>query len=237
MVMKQRWSQLLFAHWEVDAAALAKKLPPGLTLDTFEGRAFVGVVPFTMSGVRPLYLPAVRALSDFHETNVRTYVHREGRDPGVWFFSLDAANAVAVKLARAWFKLPYHYARMQLEVTREPGDALSAYYRTTREWPGPLPGRLEARYDVRAPVRPAEPGTLEHFLAERYVLYAYKNEALYLGRVHHAPYPLRVAELRSLDEDLLAAAGLARPDAPPSLVHYAEEVSVDVYALERLATR
>src|SRR5690349_20824053 len=85
VVMHQRWHHLLFLHWTVPAAALRTLLPPGLTLDTFEGRPYVGLVPFTMTGVRPARLPSFPPLSNFHETNVRTYVHREGRDPGVWF--------------------------------------------------------------------------------------------------------------------------------------------------------
>src|SRR3954468_5466406 len=113
-VMQQDWHHLLFLHWTVDPGAIRRLVPDGLDLDLFEDRAYVGLVPFTMSGVRPVGLPAVRGLSDSHETNVRTYVHRAGRDPGVWFFSLDAASALAVALARRFFHLPYYHARMRL---------------------------------------------------------------------------------------------------------------------------
>ena len=111
-VMRQNWRHLLFLHWVVSPERLRPLVPAGLDLDLFEGRAYVGLVPFTMTDVRPLWAPAVAGLSNFHETNARTYVHRAGRDPGVWFFSLDAANPVAVALARAFFHLPYHHARI-----------------------------------------------------------------------------------------------------------------------------
>ncbi|MDQ2731238.1 MAG: DUF2071 domain-containing protein, partial [Armatimonadota bacterium] len=170
-VMFQRWAQLLFLHWVVPAEIIQGRLPPGLTLDTYEGKAYVGLVPFTMTGVRPVWAPAVRHLSDFHEINVRTYVHREGKDSGVWFFSLDAANAAAVRLARAWYRLPYHFARMSMAL--EPGaegPARSIQYETERLWPGPTPAGASIRYSVGdTPPTPAAPGTLEHFLAERYI--------------------------------------------------------------------
>ena len=124
-VMRQRWADLLFLHWPVAPETLQPLLPPGLTLDTFEGQAYVGLVPFTMTGVRPVWAPPVRWLSNFHETNVRTYVHREGKDPGVWFFSLDAANSIAVRIARAAWKLPYHYARMSLSRRAAAGPVIA----------------------------------------------------------------------------------------------------------------
>src|SRR3954453_2487739 len=119
-VMRQSWRDLLFVHWACDPDAIRALIPEGLELHVLEGRAYVGLVPFTMTGVRPVGLPSVPWLSSFHETNVRTYVHRGGRDPGVWFFSLDAANPIAVRLARKLFHLPYHDARMFLE--RETGS-------------------------------------------------------------------------------------------------------------------
>lgn len=224
--MRQRWADLLFLHWTVPPESLQRLLPPGLTLDTYAGEAYVGLVPFTMTGVRPAWLPSVPWLSAFHEVNVRTYVHFEGRDPGVWFFSLDAANPVAVRLARALWKLPYHFARMTLR-RDESGEVA---YASERLWPGPTPAACALRYAPVGPVTPAVAGSREHFLAERYILYAYGGGRLWTGRVHHAPYPLQAATVRALDESLVAAAGIARPDDAP-LAHYAAEARVHVYPL------
>jgi len=223
--MYQCWSDLSFLHWPFSPEAIRPLLPPGLELDTFEGKAYVGLVPFTMTGVRPVWSPPFKPLSDFHETNVRTYVHYQGRDPGVWFFSLDAANVPAVRIARALWKLPYHFARMQLEKAN--GEIL---YRSERLWPAPTPATCDVRIRPIGPVAPAAVGTLEHFLAERYILYAYARSRLYTGQVHHTPYPLQQAELLALDASLLEAANLARPDTQP-LVHYASGVDVRIFPL------
>ncbi|HSB60176.1 MAG TPA: DUF2071 domain-containing protein, partial [Vicinamibacteria bacterium] len=194
-------------------------------VDTFEGRAFVGLVPFTMRGVRPVWSPSIPWLSSFHEVNVRTYVHRGGRDPGVWFFSLDAANPVGVLVGRTAWKLPYHFARMRLALE---GPAIS--YASERRWPPPRPAACALRYEPVGPVRPASAGTLEHFLVERYVLYARSGGRFLAGRVHHSPYPLQPARVEALDEGLLAASGIERPRSAP-LVHYARGVDVDVFPL------
>lgn len=223
--MFQRWSELSFLHWRFPADAIRPLLPPGLELDTFAGEAYVGLVPFTMTGVRPVWAPPCKPLSNFHETNVRTYVHYKGRDPGVWFFSLDAANMPAVRIARALWKLPYHFARMSLETAH--GEIT---YTSERLWPGPIPAGCSVRTRPVGPITTAAIGTLEHFLAERYILYAYARSRLYAGRVHHTPYPLQRAELLSLDETLLKAADLTRPDLQP-LVHYARGVDVRVFPL------
>lgn len=227
-VQYQRWNDLLFLHWRVPVAVLRGLIPTTLEIDTFEGEAWVGVVPFSMREVRPSWAFAVPPISNFEETNVRTYVHREGRDPGVWFFSLDAANALAVWIARTFWDLPYFTAAMSIAK----GPEGSIAYRTARK--GAAQGRLSADYRPLGSPSPARPGTLEHFLAERYVLYAPRADgSLRLGRVHHTPYPLERVELRAWSEDLTAAAGIVRPDEPP-LVHYAAGVSVDVFALEDL---
>jgi uncharacterized protein YqjF (DUF2071 family) len=231
--MRQQWRHLLFLHWEVPPSVLRPLVPQGLELDLHSGKAYVGLVPFTMRGVRPVGLPAVPGLSAFHETNVRTYVHRHGRDPGVWFFSLDAANLLAVLGARASYHLPYHWARMRLVI--EPpaqGTSFEAIsYASERRWPGPRPATSAIRINIAGAVAPARAGTLEHFLLERYLLYAAHGDRLYRGQVHHSPYPAQSADLLSMNESLLAAAGIRRPADTP-LVHYAEGVDVEVFPLD-----
>jgi uncharacterized protein YqjF (DUF2071 family) len=230
--MRQKWRDLLFVHWPIPASVLRPLIPAQLELDLFDGTAYVGLVPFRMTGVRPVGLPAVAGLSTFAETNVRTYVRLADHDPGVWFFSLEAANAVAVHLARRLFHLPYHFARMFLEHQPRTGppEPATILYSGTRRWPGPLPASYMVRARPVGPIQPATMGTLEHFLVERYILFTAWDNRLYKGYVHHRPYPLQSAEVFSLDETLLAAAGIERPDVAP-LAHFAAGVDVDVFAL------
>ncbi len=229
-VQRPGWHDLTFLHWRVPAAALRPLVPAALEIDTFDGDAFIGLVPFTMSNVRPWWAPPFPGINRFHETNVRTYVHHQGRDPGVWFFSLDAASLLAVIAARVIWHLPYHHARMKLDK----GD-FGLRYASTRKRPGPLPG--ECRVACRPLTEPAvaKPGTLEHFVAERYLLYTTgRNGSLRRGAVHHQPYPLQRAEVLACEETLIAAAGITRPAGPPPLAHYAATVAVEIFSLERL---
>jgi uncharacterized protein len=228
-VMLQRWAKLLFLHWEVDPDVVRPQIPSALTLDLHEGRAFVGLVAFTMTGIRPPWGPPIWGLSSFHEVNVRTYVHRDGADPGVWFFSLDAAKSLAVRVARRFWNLPYHRADMRLE--HEVDGSIS--YQSRRLWPGPAPAVCDLRYRSEGEPAPARVGTLEHFLVERYILYAQRKHTIFAGRVHHGAYPLQPAKAEVRDESLIAAAGIARPNSPP-LAHFASEVRVRVYPLRKL---
>jgi len=233
--MRQKWRELLFVHWPVPPEVVRPHVPPQLEVDLFEGEAYLGLVPFTMTGVRPVGVPPVRGFSSFHETNVRTYVRVKDRDPGVWFFSLDAANSWAVRFARTFFHLPYHRARMFLE--REPAGSTdlstTRIYAGVRCWPGPLPASYAIRATPTGVIQPAQPGTLDYFLAERYILYTSWRDGLYEGRVYHTPYPLQTARILSLDETLLLAAGFQRPDTAP-LAHFAAGVDVEVFALRRV---
>ncbi len=236
VIMYQRWACLLFLHWEVPVATLRPLVPEPLEIDTFDGRAFVGLVPFTMTGIRPRFLPAVRWLSDFHEVNVRTYVHVQGQGPGVFFFSLDAAQPVSARLGRWFFRLPYRVARMRLnERTKRGGEMSDGWmtYSSVRTSLGPKPAGCEIRYRPSGAPQPAALGTLEHFLAERYLLYTGTRERLDREAVHHVPYPLQTAELAEVRENLLAAAGIQRGDTPP-LAHFARAVEVEVFPLRRL---
>lgn len=233
-VMRQKWRELLFVHWPVGPELIRPLVPAELLLDLFQGTAYLGFVPFTMTGVRPVGMPPVKGLSSFHETNLRTYVRVGDQEPGVWFFSLDAANSAAVRLARALFHLPYHRAEMFLE--REPavsdGQSPAIVYGGVRCWPGPLPASYAVRARPTGALKPAQSGTLEHFLVERYVLYTVWQGHLYQGRVRHTPYPLQTAQIFSLDETVSAAAGFPRIDTAP-FAHFSPGVDVEVFALRR----
>jgi uncharacterized protein len=233
--MLQRWRHLLFLHWPVAPEVLQRLLPGGLEVDAFEGRGYVGLVPFTIEGVRPPRLPAIPGLSAFHEVNLRTYARGPAGAPGVWFFSLDAASSLAVLGARAWYRLPYHKARMRLAPVAGPDPALPAFeYGSHRRWPGPVPAHCALRYGPRSDqVRTAAAGTLEHFLVERYLLYSASRGVLRQARVAHAPYPIQDGRFDSLSESLSAAAGLPGP-AGETIAHYSAGVSVEVFAPVRL---
>ncbi|MES2461669.1 MAG: DUF2071 domain-containing protein [Armatimonadota bacterium] len=235
VVMKQNWRELLFLHWPVAPELLQPLLPPDLTIDTYNGSAYIGLVPFRMQDVRPVWAPAVPWLSHFPECNVRTYVHRGGASPGVWFFSLDAANPVAVAIARSIWKLPYFLAHM--EVSTDAADG-STKYATTRRMPPPLPASSSFRWTPIGLPSPAEPGTLEHFLVERYILYAHAYGRLWRGKVHHTAYPLQAAELEGFSDTSIKAAGIPLKEDTllhPPLVHYASGVDVDIFPLRPLA--
>ena len=211
----QKWRKLLFIHWPVPVEMLQQLIPHQLTIDTHEGHAYIGLVPFVMEDIHPWWLPF---RMNFLETNVRTYVHHEGRDPGVWFFSLDASSWLAVQAARMGWGLAYHHAKMSC------GDN---YYQSQRRTNG---AGLSVNYQVGQPISDSRPESLEYFLLERYLLYAQRRGKLYRGQVHHAPYPAHHATISSIDETLTSAAGVAKSSAPP-LVHYSAGVDVEMFEL------
>jgi uncharacterized protein YqjF (DUF2071 family) len=218
----QRWDSLLFVHHVVPASQLRPLIPPRLQLDTFGDQAYVTLAPFTVAGARLYPLPALPGLTTFHELNVRTYVRLSGVDPGVWFFSLDAASPLAVALARASIRLPYFFA----DITRERhGDLFR--FRCRRRPPGARGGFLEASWQARGEPRSATPGTLEHFLVERYFLYSRAlGDKLWRGQVIHPPWPLRSVESLDLRQTLDRADHLP-PLGPPALAHHSDGVDVE----------
>lgn len=226
-IMAQSWHDLLFAHWPVEPHALRLLIPGGLELDTFHGRAWVGVVPFRMSGVRLRGTPALPWLSAFPELNVRTYVIAGGK-PGVWFFSLDAGNPLAVLLARAWFGLPYFRARMRL-VERHGWIE----YRSRRSAPAAGAASLEARYRGTGARFGAPPGSLECWLTERYCLYAARGGSLFRGEIHHPPWRLEEAQAEFNENSVAGAAGIRLPGTPP-LLHFARRQDMLAWGPERL---
>ena len=224
-----RWQNLLFMHWPVRENVLRPLIPPALTLDTFDGSAWLGVVPFRMSGVRPRSLPRVPWLSDFPELNVRTYVTAEGK-PGIWFFSLDAHNPIAVRLARATFHLPYFDAKMYYHVAGE-----EVRYRSVRTHRGAPPAEFAARYRPVGNPFESRPETLENFLTERYCLYAADNRGnVRRGDIHHHLWPLQPAEAEIGILAMTQQIGVTLPERAP-ILHFSAHLDVLAWLPRRIA--
>jgi uncharacterized protein YqjF (DUF2071 family) len=224
---RQSWHDLLFAHWPLPAAALRRLVPPALNIQEFDGTSWVGVVPFRMTGVMRRWLPNLPWVSAFPELNLRLYVERDGK-PGVWFLSLDATNALAIWAARRYFHLPYVRADIALWQVGE-----GVEFTSERRGPG-APVRVTAEYRPTSPPYEARPGTLEHFLTERYCLYAQApGGTLYRCDIHHIPWPLQQASAQIKADELLAPHGL-RVEGPPALVHFARRLDVVIWPLEKV---
>lgn len=241
-IMRQTWGKLLFMHWRVDEKLLRPLIPEALAIDTFDGSAWIGVVPFTMWGIRASFLPPFPGASAFHELNMRTYVHHQ-RVPSVWFLSLDAANKLAVWGARTFYYLPYFNAQMSLDQTgktirysslRKDHRGAPAEFQATWRIKGQDAGRTPALPASLSAVLPASiPGSLEFFLTERYCLDTEHDGNLYRARIHHDPWPLQNAELLSLSSTMIESQGLPSPEGDP-LLHYCEELSVQIWPLKKL---
>lgn len=228
-IMLQRWHDLLFAHWPLSPEALRPLLPAGLPLDTYDGQAWLGVVPFRMTGIRVRGAPAAPWLSAFAELNVRTYVVRDGR-PGVFFFSLDAANPVAVALARRWYHLPYFRARMACTA-----GGRTIHYRSLRTHRDAPAARFVAHYRPDGPPLAAVAGSLADWLTARFCLYtAGGSGRLYRADIDHQPWPLQPAVADIRVNTMTAGHGIALPETPP-LLHFSRRLDVTVWPLRRLA--
>jgi uncharacterized protein len=228
-IMAQSWHDLLFVHCKVDAAELRPHIPAELEIDRFNGQAWLGVVPFRMSGVRWRWTPALPWISAFPELNVRTYVTAQGK-PGVWFFSLEAANPLAVAAARLSFHLPYFRARM---TCRDVDGWIQ--YQSERTHAGARGAALEAQYRGAGEAFEPQRGTLAHFLTERYCLYsAASGGRVYRGEIHHPPWVLQPAEAQITRNSMAEATGLALPGDLP-LLHFARRQDMVAWAPQRIA--
>ena len=228
-VMFMRWHDLLFLHWPIRPECIRPLIPIRLALDTFDGWCWIGVVPFHMSGVRPRYVPVPLALP---ELNVRTYVKIPGRS-GVWFFSLDAASWIAVRVAR-WFGLPYYDARMKV---RSASDAVR--YDSTRTHKKAAGAEFSADYGPAGAVYHAAPGTFDHWLTERYCLFAALNpDRIVYGEIHHPPWALQPAEVELRINTMTQPIGIELLEQRP-IAHFArrqEVVAWPIVPIERIAT-
>jgi len=222
------WNQLLFAHWPVDPDIVKPHIPATLTLETWDDKAWIGVVPFKMTDTRPRFVPPIPGFSVFPELNLRTYVTAEDQ-PGVWFFSLDAANPLAVWGARTFFRLPYMNAKMNIEWKK---DGSIRYY-SHRTHHGEPSANFEASYQPTGNVYYSSRDKLEYFLTERYCLYSAHKGKIYRGHIHHLPWPLQPADCSISVNTMAKAAGIELPEMPP-LLHYADFLKVLVWPLEKV---
>jgi len=229
-IMTQSWHDLLFAHWPVDSRMLQEKVPAGLPIDVYDGQAWLGIVPFHITNLAPRGVPSIPYVSAFPELNVRTYVTLEGR-PGVYFFSLDAGSSLAVAGARTLFHLPYFTADMDVQVEMD-----TVRYRSARETTMPT-ASFAATYRPVGPIERPEPGTLEHFLTERYCLYtvddAFRAKRL---QIHHPRWPLQAAEADIRVNTMAEAAGLRLPSIAP-LLHFAKRQDMVAWPMESVGEK
>jgi len=219
-VMLQGWRELTYVHWPYEPAVVQSQLPAGLEVDTFDGKAWVGLVAFHMERIRLPRTPAVPYFGTFCETNVRTYVRGPDGQPGVWFDSLDVTRLLPVAVARASYRLPYMWSRMRI-------DRVGEYvtYTARRRWPGPRGARSELAIRLGAPIE--APSPLEHFLTARWGLFTQLGSRLAYAPVEHPEWPLQQATVAYIDDDFISAAGYPRPQGDP-LVHYSPGVEVRI---------
>lgn len=219
-LMRQTWEHLLFIHYPMAEKALRERIPPELEIDTYDGSAWIGVVPFDMKGVTPRGFPAPSLLSDFPEINVRTYVIKDGK-PGVWFFSLDITNPLAVWVARTFFHLPYYRASIQVDAREA-----EIHYREER-----TDRIFDGTYRPQQPVQFSRE-SFEHWSTERYCLYTtHRKGRLYRGDIHHRPWPLQKAELDIKTNTLTDPFPVGSPH--PSIL-YSRSIDVVVWSLEKI---
>ena len=222
-IMQQTWNDLLFAHWPVSQDLLRPLVPPELPLDTYDGQCWVAVAPFHMSGIRARLMPPLPGVSALPELNVRTYVSYGGKG-GVYFFSLDAASRLAVWAARATYKLPYFFANMGVQ---EVSGLI--HYSSSRQ---SGPARFRAEYRPVKPIELRRPGSLEHWLSERYCLYTVNRGRVHRAEIHHQQWPLQDAEAEILENTMASAAGIELPAIPP-LLHFSKKIDVLIWPLKK----
>lgn len=226
---RQNWHDLLFAHWPISTRQIRSLVPAELEIQEYDGTSWVGFVPFRMTGVMRRPFPDMPGMSAFPELNLRLYVTYEGK-PGVWFLSLDASNGLAVWAARTFFHLPYFHAKMSLEAENE-----SVHFRSERLRVTPAVN-FQASYRPTSATYSSTPGTLEHFLTERYCLYARSPRgSLYRCEIHHLPWPLQRAEAEIERNDLGVPFGI-HVSGVPALLHFSRRIDVVVWNPEKLKT-
>jgi uncharacterized protein YqjF (DUF2071 family) len=225
-IMHQRWQNLLFLHWAYDQDKIQNTLPPGLKVDTFQGKAYITMSPFSMKDLSVAFLPPIPGIDSYIEVNVRTYVYDKNDTPGIWFYSLDLNSFYFSKLARKTFSLPYFYSdlnaksylnRMNIEGKRidQPETKINFSYNLA----------YENNYE-------AEVESLEFFLIERYVLFSFESNQLNFGKVNHQPYKISNAEVFEYNSNLLKVNSFEIEGKQPNAMHFCKDIEVDIFSLK-----
>jgi uncharacterized protein len=226
-IMGQTWERLMFAHWPVPVEVLRRVVHPAIPIDTFDGTAWLGITPFTVTGLHARLTPPLPVISSFHEINVRTYATLEGR-PGIYFLSLDAASRLAVETARRVYRVPYFHSGIDVDQ-----DGERVRYASEREQPDGPPAAFDAEYEPVGPVFHAMPGSFDHWLAERYCLYTVdERQAVQRGDIHHPPWPLQRADAQIVRNTMAAPYGIRLSGDP--VLHYAHRQDVVFWPLAPL---
>ena len=233
-LMRMVWHDLLFMHWKVDVAALRKMIPERLGIDTFDGEAWIGIVPFRMTGVSLRLVPDFPWLSRFPELNVRTYVIGPDGKRGVWFFSLDATNPIAVRGARWLYHLKYVDAKISLHKGSGSDCGQWIKYKSTRTHRGEFPAKLKVEYRPIGESFEAQSGSLDHWLTARYALYtASPAGQIFQGDIEHDPWTLRNAQAILHENSMTGGLGIELPDEPP-ILHFAQTTKVVAWPLRKI---
>lgn len=220
--MFHRWRWLTFLHWPYEPGSIRRLLPEQLTLDTWDGAAWIGLTPFLLSGLRPPRAPALPWISQFPETNVRTYVRGPDGQPGIWFFTLEAGRLAAVAGARALYRLPYRWAEMRV---RRQERIVEYEHRRKRPF-----GSAQSSIAVQQGV-PIQANDFDNFLTARYRLYTMMGKRLAFAQIEHAPWPLHSARVLHLEQNLIERSGLPKPHTAP-LIHFSPDLRVRIGGLE-----
>lgn len=222
-IMQQQWDDLLFLHWPILVEEIKELVPEGLKIDTFDGFAWIGIVPFQMNEIHLRGLPSIPFASSLTEINVRTYVSLKGK-PGVYFFSLDANHRLAVWIANTLFHLPYFKAKIDIQKEKS-----KVYFDSRRR--NKKGAQFKVNYQPISEPYQAKPGQLDHWLTERYCLYTSYKDSLYCGEIHHLPWPLQRAEWEIERDTLSLAEGIRLPIHQKAIGHYASHLHVFLWPL------
>lgn len=230
--MRMKWDDLTMLHWRYEPEEVQELLPEGLTVETFDGSAWVGLVPFQMRIDVP-FAPAMKSILHFPETNVRTYVTSKSNEPGVYFWSLEASSLPAVVTARTSYQVPYFWADMTIDRTDAEGREIDRplvegdriAYATARRWPDPRPATSLVSVTVGEAFTDGQQGPLDRFLTARWALYGDLWKWRSYAKMYHEPWPLHFATADSYDDELITATGLAQPEGEP-VVHFSPGVNV-----------